>query len=99
MNEPQRAYIERQLGLMSQRIGEYEDRRRGLDALISDLEALTSAMNLEHWTKAASAIIGGLEQVNASAQSEDRTMSPTDQRHIAVLLEELWELIRTFGRT
>lgn len=41
MNEPQRAYIERQLDLMSLCISEYENRRRGLDALISDLDPPT----------------------------------------------------------
>ncbi len=91
-------YVERQLLLIGQFIGEYRRGDLNLNTLIQRIEALSCVIDNEHFKNAVFPIVLKIEEINAVTLEDNSKLSANNEKIIYQSLQELEQAIQCFQR-
>lgn len=89
-------FIGRQLTLIEQAILDYEEARLNLNSLVSCIEGASLAVDDDSWSGIVHPLVVALEQVNALALDERRSLDSEDQRIVGDALSKLKSAIQSY---
>lgn len=89
-------FIGRQLALIEQAIFDYEGKGLSLNSLVSRIEAASLAVGNDSWSGIVYPFVSALEEVNALALDEGRSLDSEDQRIVGDALSKLKSAIQSY---